>query len=213
MSNDSSRDCVFSPGSFRLDAVEEVCAYQDLDVSRVSLLVANLVDKSMVQLADEDLPRYRLLETLREVQSRPPCSEDERSHSQGPTRRVVSSKLPNNAHRSLARAHEATAIQTLDRDFDNLRAAHFVVYRATVISTRRCALSPDSEEYSFRCMHAEITSWADAAVALAPTPHGLTGHLSLLASPPADGSSQKVTSVGCRGRRAGHRRCPIAFFR
>ncbi len=33
---------------------------------RVSLLLANLVDKSMVQLVDEDLPRYRLLETLRE---------------------------------------------------------------------------------------------------------------------------------------------------
>jgi len=39
-----------------LNAVEVVCAGQDLDISRVSLLLANLVDKSMVQLVDEDLP-------------------------------------------------------------------------------------------------------------------------------------------------------------
>ena len=50
-----ARLCVFA-GSFGLDAVEEVCAGQDLDRARVSSLLANLVDKSMVQLVDEDLP-------------------------------------------------------------------------------------------------------------------------------------------------------------
>jgi len=60
-----ARLCVFA-GSFGLDAVEEVCADQDLGSSSVSLLLANLVDKSMVQLIDENLPHYRLLETLRE---------------------------------------------------------------------------------------------------------------------------------------------------
>ena len=60
-----ARLCVFA-GSFGLDAAEEVCAGRDVAKSEVSLLLANLVDKSMVQLVDEDLPRYRLLETLRE---------------------------------------------------------------------------------------------------------------------------------------------------
>jgi predicted ATPase len=55
-----ARLCVFA-GNFGLDAVKEVCADQDMGSSGVSLLLANLVDKSMVQLIDEDLPRYRLL--------------------------------------------------------------------------------------------------------------------------------------------------------
>ena len=53
-------------GTFGLDAAEGVCAGEDLSPARVSTLLANLVDKSMVQLVDEHLPRYRLLETLRE---------------------------------------------------------------------------------------------------------------------------------------------------
>ena len=60
-----SRLCAFA-GSFGLDAAEGVCGGEDLSASRVSMLLANLVDKSMVQLVDESIPRYRVLETLRE---------------------------------------------------------------------------------------------------------------------------------------------------
>ena len=52
------------------------------------LLLANLVDKSMVQLVDEDLPRYRLLETLREY-GRDRLSEAERNSGPGSTCSVV----------------------------------------------------------------------------------------------------------------------------
>ncbi len=52
-------------GSFELGAIEEVCG-ADLGFSKVPMLLANLVDKSMVQLAEDGSPRYRLLETLRE---------------------------------------------------------------------------------------------------------------------------------------------------
>ena len=53
-------------GGFDLDAVEDVCALEDLEAREIPGLLADLVDKSMVQLVDADVPRYRLLETLRE---------------------------------------------------------------------------------------------------------------------------------------------------
>jgi len=53
----------------------------------------------------------------------------------------------------------------LDRDFDNLRAAHLWSIEHSDIDTA-LRLVAGLREYSFRCMHAEITIWADAAIAL-----------------------------------------------
>ena len=48
-----ARLCVFA-GGFGLDAVEAVCAGDELSAARrSSMLLANLVDKSMVQLVDD----------------------------------------------------------------------------------------------------------------------------------------------------------------
>ncbi len=59
------RLAVFS-GSFVLEAVEEVCAGYGLEPVQVALLLADLVDKSLVANEDRDgLRRYRLLETIR----------------------------------------------------------------------------------------------------------------------------------------------------
>ena len=59
------RLAVFS-GSFVLDAVEEVCAGDGLEPVHVALLLADLVDKSLVVSEDRaGLRRYRLLETIR----------------------------------------------------------------------------------------------------------------------------------------------------
>jgi predicted ATPase len=135
-----ARLCVFA-GSFGLDAAEEVCAGRDVGKSAVSLLLANLVDKSMVQLVDEDLPRYRLLETLREY-GRDRLSEADRSVLRA-THAAWYLEVAERCAQSLAGSAEATAIQMLDRDFDNLRAAHrWSIEHLT--STRRCALSPHS---------------------------------------------------------------------
>ena len=123
-----ARLCVFA-GGFGLDAVEEVCAGQDLDTSQVSLLLANLVDKSMVQLVDDHLPRYRLLETLREY-GRDHLDEEERDRSPGPTRNLVPRQWPSKALDNWRDPMKPIAIKMLDRDFDNLRAAHLMVYRA-----------------------------------------------------------------------------------
>src|SRR5262249_59231288 len=53
-------------GGFDLDAAEQVCALDDLATESVPALLADLVDKSMVQLVDADLPRYPFPPTLRE---------------------------------------------------------------------------------------------------------------------------------------------------
>jgi predicted ATPase/DNA-binding SARP family transcriptional activator len=157
-----ARLCVFA-GSFGLDAVEEVCAGQHLDRSGVSLLLANLVDKSMVQLIDDNLPRYRLLETLRDY-GRDRLGKAERD--------LVRSRhaawyleVAERCGRSLASPDEASAVKMLDRDFDNLRAAHLWSIEQTDVDTA-LRLVTGLREYSFRCMHAEITNWADAAIAL-----------------------------------------------
>ena len=53
----------------------------------------------------------------------------------------------------------------LDRDFDNLRAAHLWSVEQSDVDTA-LRLVAGLREYSFRCMHAEITIWADVAIAL-----------------------------------------------
>jgi tetratricopeptide (TPR) repeat protein len=53
----------------------------------------------------------------------------------------------------------------LDRDFDNLRAAHRWSIEHHDIDTA-LRLVVGLREYSFRCMHAEIASWADIAIEL-----------------------------------------------
>ena len=156
------RLCVFA-GSFGLDAAEEVCAGSDVAKSSVSLLLANLVDKSMVQLVDEDLPRYRLLETLREY-GRDRLGEEDR-HLVRERHAAWYLKVAERCARSLTGSNELTAIQMLDRDFDNLRAAHrWSIEHPDVDTALRLVAA--LREYSFRCMHAEIASWADVAIEL-----------------------------------------------
>ncbi len=116
-----ARLCAFA-GTFGLDAAEEVCAGPDVGRSRASVVLANLVDKSMVQLVDEDLPRYRLLETLREY-GRERLSEGERKRVRA-RHAAWFLEVAERCAQSLAGPAEGIAIQALDRDFDNLRAAH-----------------------------------------------------------------------------------------
>jgi predicted ATPase len=59
------RLAIFS-GGFVLEAAEEVCAGDGLEAAQVALLLADLVDKSLVSSDDRDgQRRYRLLETIR----------------------------------------------------------------------------------------------------------------------------------------------------
>ena len=158
-----ARLCVFA-GSFGLDAVEEVCAGRDVGKSSSVLAAREFggqVDGATRRRGSSPLSA---LGDFARIRPRPP----QRSRAQsgpGDDMQRGTSKWPNDALESLAGPDEATAIQVLDRDFDNLRAAHRWSIEHSDIDTA-LRLVAGLREYSFRCMHAEIASWADAAIAL-----------------------------------------------
>jgi predicted ATPase/DNA-binding SARP family transcriptional activator len=54
------------PSAFPLEAAEEVCSGDKIEVARVADLLASLVDRSMVATSGTGSDRFRLLETLRD---------------------------------------------------------------------------------------------------------------------------------------------------
>ncbi|MGZ4692314.1 MAG: BTAD domain-containing putative transcriptional regulator [Acidimicrobiales bacterium] len=163
-----ARLCVFA-GSFGLDAAEAVCGGDDISTPRVSMLLANLVDKSMVQLVDEVLPRYRVLETLRDFGGER-LGDHERASARARHARWYLD-VAQRCAQALAGPDEAAAVATLDHDFDNLRSAHLwsLEHGDADLGLRLVAAL---REYAFRCMHAEVTGWAEATLRIP----GADGH-------------------------------------
>jgi predicted ATPase/DNA-binding SARP family transcriptional activator len=151
-------------GAFELDAVEGVCGGQDLEVSKIPMLLANLVDKSMVQASDEGNPRYRLLETLQEYGRDRIGDIGERDELRG-RHAGWYLNLAERCAQGLAGPDESNAVALLDREFKNLRAAYLwsIEYADVDVALRLVAAL---REYAFRCMHAEISGWADTAAEL-----------------------------------------------
>jgi hypothetical protein len=150
-------------GGFDLVAAEGVCAPAD-EARTVADLLANLVDKSMVQVVDRDATRYRILETLREFGS-------EKLDSLGLADAVRARHTEwyvSHAEEwaaGLAGPGEAASAAQLERDFENCREAHAsALARADVDHAIRivCAL----REFAFRRMRYEVTAWAEATMAL-----------------------------------------------
>lgn len=126
---DDDTRCLFErlsvfPGSFDLEAVEQVCGFAPLDPFDVLDLLESLVDKSMVvaELDTGGLTRYRLLETLRQF--------GETRIVDGPD--AVTVRDRHLAHYTAVAARlrelqvspqEAEAHTRLDLEWDNLRAA------------------------------------------------------------------------------------------
>lgn len=155
-----SRLAVFA-GGFGLDAAESICADAPLDATSVARVLATLVDKSMVQVTDTDIGRYRLLEPLREFG---------RAHGddgEGVSRRHCEWYLgfAERAGADLAGPGEAAAAARLDRDFDNLRAAFSWMLEHGDVDAG-CRLLIALHEYSFRSMRAEVIAWADDVIAM-----------------------------------------------
>ena len=151
-------------GAFELDAVEGVCGGQDLEVTKIPMLLANLVDKSMVQVSDEGNPRYRLLETLQEYGRDRIGDIGERDELRGRHARWYLN-LAERCAQGLAGSDESNAVALLDREFKNLRAAYlWSIEHADVDVALRLVAA--LREYAFRCMHAEISGWADTAAQL-----------------------------------------------
>jgi predicted ATPase/DNA-binding SARP family transcriptional activator len=154
-----SRLSVFT-GAFELDAVEGVCGAQDQGVAKIPMLLANLVDKSMVQVSDAGPPRYRLLETLQEYGRERLVDVGARDALRG-RHALWYLNLAERCATGLAGPDESNAVALLDREFENLRAAYLwsIEYADVDVALRLVAAL---REYGFRCMHTEISGWADA---------------------------------------------------
>jgi predicted ATPase len=99
-------------GGFELDAVEIVCADDELDAPEIADLLARLVEKSLVTVDKGGRERrYRLLETVR-LYARERLNEADEG-------RVVAER---HAHWALALAERERDAPRLDRDSANLRA-------------------------------------------------------------------------------------------
>lgn len=150
-------------GSFGLDAVETICADESLDAPSAARVLAALVDKSMVQLADAGASRYRVLQPLREF-GHAELRDSERA--------VVAERhsawyldLAERSARSLGGADESATARRLDREFGNLRAAFFSFAERRAV--QQCArLVVALREYSFRSMRAEVIAWADEVITM-----------------------------------------------
>jgi len=160
--NSCSRDCAVFAGSFGLDAVEEVCADQDLAVPACRCCSRTWWTSRWFNSSTRIFPTIDYWNSARVWPRR--LGEDERDmvRSRHATWYL---EVAERCARSLAGPDEAIAVKMLDRDFDNLRAAHLWSIEHSDIDTA-LRLVAGLREYSFRCMHAEITIWADAAIAL-----------------------------------------------
>lgn len=157
-------------GGFDLSAAEAVVRLEPGHISPVAHL-ASLVDKSMVLLDDASLPRYRLLEPIREF------ALDRLGH-----RMIVEATESRHLHwyRDLAERgsvgldglDETIWSDALDRDFDNLRAAHQTALRHDDADSA-LRLVAALREFAFRRIRYELISWADASTALPSA----TGHV------------------------------------
>jgi predicted ATPase/DNA-binding SARP family transcriptional activator len=151
-------------GGFDLRAAEAVCADED-DILEVVLA---LVDKSMIQVADLDEPRYLLLETLREFgRARLEAAGDVERLSDLHLRWFL--EVAEQAAVGLTGEDEATWSNRIDRDFDNLRAAHAHAVRVGDVD-RALRLVAALREFAFRRIRYEITAWAGTSLQMPGAP-------------------------------------------
>ncbi len=150
-------------GGFDLRAAEHVCSVRD-DTENVADLLANLVDKSMVQLVDLEEPRYRMLETLREFGLERLAQRRERADLRA--RHVAwYVRVAREEAAGLAGRDEAACAAQLERDFDNCREAHA---SAVLIGDTESAVTlvASLREFAFRRMRYEVTAWAEVTRAM-----------------------------------------------
>jgi predicted ATPase/DNA-binding SARP family transcriptional activator len=141
-------------GSFDLGAAEAVGGDDEATLEAILALV----DKSMIQVADPDEPRYLLLETLRQFGR-------DRVEATGDADRLRDAHLrwfldmAEQAAVGLTGPDEATWSQRIDHDFDNLRAAHAHAVRIGDVDAA-LRLVASLREFSFRRIRYELTAWA-----------------------------------------------------
>ncbi|MGW5746667.1 ATP-binding protein [Amycolatopsis sp. NPDC003861] len=163
-----ARASVFA-GSFDLDAAAYVC---DVPPDEVLELVDGLLDKSvLVRRQDDDVVRYRLLESLREY-------GQERLERSGERERVARrhaewfDRLTARAEAGWVSGRQQRLLAGLTRDHANLRAAldRSLSTSDEVGVALRIAARP-SEYWLLRGLAAEAKSWLTRALALAAPGH------------------------------------------
>jgi predicted ATPase/DNA-binding SARP family transcriptional activator len=149
-------------GSFDLEAAEVVCRPMPGGLERQARVVIDLVDKSMVQVVDPEEPRYRLLETLRDfglerLRETGALAPVEKRH------REWFVDVAERAAVGLDTSDEGRWVTRIDRDLDNLRAAHAGAVAAgdLAVATRLVAAL---REYSFRRVRYEIAGWGEVTM-------------------------------------------------
>ena len=150
-------------GGFDLRAAEHICAVRE-DSDNVADLLANLVDKSMVQLVDLEEPRYRMLETLREFGLERLAQRRERADLR--VRHITwYVRTAREGAAGLAGREEAECAAQLDRDFDNYREAHA---SAVLIGDTESAVAlvASLREFAFRRMRYEVAAWAEVTATM-----------------------------------------------
>lgn len=150
-------------GSFGLAAAEAVCRV-DPAASTVAV-IANLVDRSMVRLEEPGEPRYVMLETMREfgharLMSAGDLARVEERH------RSWNLQLGREAEAGIDTADEGEWAECLDRELDNLRAAHASAVRFDDLDVA-VGLVVALREYSFRRIRYEVASFADTTMGMA----------------------------------------------
>jgi hypothetical protein len=131
----------------------------------VAAAVADLVDQSMIQVSDPVEPRYLVLETLRELgQARLEASGA--AAAVEARHRALYLELAREAARGIDSPDEPVWMQRVDRELDNLRAAHHTAVRAGDIAVA-ASLVASLREHGFRRIRYEVTSMAEATMAMA----------------------------------------------
>jgi tetratricopeptide (TPR) repeat protein len=127
-------------GGFTLEAAEEICAdersadappgdrCQGLEVMEILDLLTGLVNKSLVLAEEEVMPRYRLLETIRQYGAEKLAGGSEASASGEGARlrarhREWFRRLAEEAQAGLRGSAQGEWMRRLERERDNLRAA------------------------------------------------------------------------------------------
>ncbi|WP_051298401.1 ATP-binding protein [Arthrobacter castelli] len=160
-----SRLSVFA-GSFTLDAAEQVCCSGSIERGSVAVLVAGLVDASMLvrDRTGTAGDRLRLLETLRQYAA-------ERLAAHGDTDLLrhrfaeYYAGLAETAEPQIRGPDEAAWVSRLDDELDNLRAAHQHAIGADDVELA-LRLPAALHYYAFFRLRDEVHGWAEASLAL-----------------------------------------------
>jgi len=126
-----ARLAVFA-GGFDLNAIEEICGTDPLDVADVLDIITSLVEKSLLRVEDgDDGARYRMLETIRDYAHEKLTMRGERMPL-GIAHCTYYFSMAKAANRESQGAEQAEWTRRIEAELDNLRAAITLTLDASV---------------------------------------------------------------------------------